>query len=248
MANPRLPGISENEQALLYAKLNEYNRGRASFKEVGVYLVVLPRPGKPNYSLWLYSPLPEKQSILYIHDLSPDINESLRMASTMFYYSKRCIILVDYNEKRMQSNGDDLIFFGKYRGHFLHEILKIDPAYLSWVAYKFIPKDSETGTFRQNSTSLSFHTPGYNDKKIEGEAFIQPLSGRIRRKADRLKIKSHPGKIGRRSVQNKSERHYPTVFCQAGTDFDRCQWKFSHHEYSIKKSQCGFMHSIRDRT
>ncbi len=80
MANPRLPGISENEQALLYAKLNEYNRGRASFpkREEGVYLVVLPRPGKPNYSLWLYSPLPEKQSILYIHDLSPDINESLR--------------------------------------------------------------------------------------------------------------------------------------------------------------------------
>ena len=128
MANPRLPGISENEQALLYAKLNEYNRGRASFKEEGVYLVVLPRPGKPNYSLWLYSPLPEKQSILYIHDLSPDINESLRVASTMFYYS------------RMQSNGDDLIFFGKYRGHFLHEILKIDPSYLSWIAYKFTPK------------------------------------------------------------------------------------------------------------
>ena len=136
MANPKLPGISESEQALLYAKLNEYNRGRASFKEAGVYLVVLPRPGKPNYSLWLYSPLPEKQSILYIHDLSPDINESLRIASTMFYYSRRCLILMDYNEKRMQSNGDDLIFFGKYRGHFLHEILKVDPAYLSWIAYK----------------------------------------------------------------------------------------------------------------
>lgn len=140
MANPRLPGIPENEQALLYGKLNEYNRGRASFKEAGVYLVALPRPGKPNYSLWLYSPLLEKQYILYIHDLSPDINESLRMASTMFYYSRRCLILVDYNEKRMQSNGDDLIFFGKYRGHFLHEILKVDPAYLSWIAYKFTPK------------------------------------------------------------------------------------------------------------
>ena len=149
MANPRLPGISENEEALLYAKLNEYNRGRASFKEAGVYLVVLPRPGKPNYSLWLYSPLPEKQSILYIHDLSPDINESLRMASTMFYYSRRCLILMDYNEKRMQSNGDDLIFFGKYRGHFLHEILKIDPAYLSWVAYKFTPKIPKQERFVQ---------------------------------------------------------------------------------------------------
>lgn len=140
MANPKLPGIPDNEQALLYAKLNEYNRGRASFKEAGVYLLVLPRPGKPSYSLWLYSPLPERQSILYIHDLSPDINESLRMASTMFYYSRRCLILMDYNEKRMQSNGDDLIFFGKYRGHYLHEILKIDPAYLSWIAYKFTPR------------------------------------------------------------------------------------------------------------
>ena len=59
MANPRLPGISENEQALLYAKLNEYNRGRASFKEAGVYLVVTPRPGKPNYSLWLILPCPK---------------------------------------------------------------------------------------------------------------------------------------------------------------------------------------------
>lgn len=140
MANPKLPGISESEQSLLYAKLNEYNRGRASFKEEGVYLVVLPRPGKPDYSLWLYSPLPERQSILFIHDLSPDINESLRMASTMFYYSRRCLILMDYNEKRMQSHGDDLIFFGKYKGHFLHEILKIDPAYLSWIAFKFVPK------------------------------------------------------------------------------------------------------------
>lgn len=140
MANPYLPGISENEQALLYTKLNEYNRGRASFKEVGVYLVVLPRPGKAHYSLWFYSPLPERQTILYIHDLSPDINESMRMASTLLYYSQRCLILMDYNEKRMQSNGDDLIFFGKYRGHFLHEILKIDPTYLSWIAYKFTPK------------------------------------------------------------------------------------------------------------
>ena len=37
-------------------------------------------------------------------------------------------------------NGDGLIVFGKYRGHFLHEILKIDPSYLSWIAYKFTPK------------------------------------------------------------------------------------------------------------
>ena len=136
MANPRLPGISETEETLLYAKLNEYNRGRISFKKAGAYLIVLPRSGHSNYSLWVYSPEPEKQSILFIHDLSPDIYEALRMASTMFYFSKRCLLIVDYNLKRMQSNGDDLIPFGKYRGHYLHEILKVDPAYLSWIAYK----------------------------------------------------------------------------------------------------------------
>ena len=58
MANPILPGISEAEQELLYKKLNEYNQGRTSYKEAGAYLVVLPRPESPRYSLWVYSPLP----------------------------------------------------------------------------------------------------------------------------------------------------------------------------------------------
>lgn len=40
----------------------------------------------------------------------------------------------------MQSNGDDIISFGRYRGHYLHEILKVDLAYLSWIAYKYTPK------------------------------------------------------------------------------------------------------------
>lgn len=140
MANPRLPGISEAEENLLYTKLNEYNRGRASFKEAGVYLVVLPRSGHPNYSVWIFSPQLEKQTILFIHDLSPDIHESLRMASTLFYFSRRCLYIIEYNEKRMAGNGDDIISFGKYHGHYLHEILKVDPSYLSWIAYKYIPK------------------------------------------------------------------------------------------------------------
>ena len=249
MANPRLPGISENEQALLYAKLNEYNRGRASFKEAGVYLVVLPRPGKPNYSLWLYSPLPEKQSILYIHDLSPDINESLRMASTMFYYSRRCIILVDYNEKRMQSNGDDLIFFGKYRGHFLHEILKIDPAYLSWVAYKFTPKIPKQERFVK--IAQAYHSI-YLDimirksrEKRSSSRYLGELGEKLtdlKLKVTRVRLEDDPYKT------RVNGTTYPTVFCQADTDFNRCQWKPGYYKYSIKKSQCGFMHSIRDRT
>lgn len=149
MANPIIPGISQAEQDLLYSKLNAYNQGRASFKEAGTYLVALPRPGHPQYSLWIYSPLSERHSIFYIHDLSTDIHESLRIASTICYYSPRCLLVVDYNAKRMQSNGDDLISFGKYHGHFLHEILRIDPAYLTWIAFKFMPRIPKQERFMQ---------------------------------------------------------------------------------------------------
>ena len=144
-----MPGIAPSEQALLYSKLNEYNRGRASYKEVGAYLVVMPRAGQPAYSLWIYSPLPERQSIFYVCDLAADVHEALRTASTLCFYSPRPLLMVEYNAKRMQSKGDDLVFFGKYRGHFLHEVLRIDPAYLSWIAFKFRPQIPKQERFVQ---------------------------------------------------------------------------------------------------
>ena len=144
MANPIIPGILQTEQDLLYSKLNAYNQGRASYKEVGAYLVVLPRPEHLQYTLWIYSPLPGRQSIFYICDLSTDIHETLRMASTLCFYSPRSLLLVEYNAKRMQSKGDDIISVGKYHGHFLHEILRIDPAYLTWIAFKFQPRIYKT--------------------------------------------------------------------------------------------------------
>lgn len=140
MANPILPGISIVEQELLYQKLNEYNLKKASFKEAGAYLVVLPRPERSKYSLWIYFPLHGRQSIFYIFDLSVDIHETLRMASSLCYYSSRPLLLVEYNAKRMQNKGDDIISFGKYHGHYLHEIMQIAPSYLSWIAFKFTPR------------------------------------------------------------------------------------------------------------
>ena len=134
MANPLIPGISATEQDLLYKKLSIYNQKKASFKEAGAYLVVLPRTDYPRYSLWVYSPLPERQSIFYIFDLNEDVHEALRIASTLCYYSLRPLLLVEYNAKRMQNRGDDIISFGKYHGHYLHEILRIDPGYLTWIA------------------------------------------------------------------------------------------------------------------
>ena len=129
MANPKIPHLSEVDENQLYQNLSLYNQGRASFKEEGAYLVALPYSGHPSYSLWVYSPLPERQSIFFICDLTNDIHESMRSASTLCYYSKRPMYIVEYNAKRMQSRGDDLVSFGKYHGHFLHEILRIE----SWL-------------------------------------------------------------------------------------------------------------------
>ena len=50
MTNPLIPGITAAEQDVLYQKLNEYNLKKASFKEVGAYLVVLPRADCPRYT------------------------------------------------------------------------------------------------------------------------------------------------------------------------------------------------------
>ena len=185
MANPILPGISEAEQELLYKKLNEYNQGRTSYKEAGAYLVVLPRPESPRYSLWVYSPLPERQSIFYVQDLSTDIHESLRAASSLCYYSPRCILLVEYNAKRMQSKGDDIISFGKYHGHFLHEIFRIDPAYVSWIAYKFTPRIPKQERFVKIAQAYhSIHLDimiRKSREKRSSEIFYQPFSGERRR-------------------------------------------------------------------
>lgn len=149
MANPILAGISPAEQELLYSNLNVYNQGRASYKEAGAYLVVLPRTEQPQYSLWIYSPLPERQAIFYICNLSENIHEALRVASTLCFYSPRRLYIVEYNTKRMQNKGDDIVSFGKYRGHFLHEVLSIDPSYLTWIAFKYTPRIPKQERFVQ---------------------------------------------------------------------------------------------------
>ena len=125
MAKPIIPGLNAAEQQQIYEQLLRYNEGRESYKVSGAYLIVLPHTGKSRYSLWFYSPLVERATILYLYDLTESIEESLRKVSALFFKSPRKVFLVEYNEKRMATKGDDLIGFGKYRGHYLHEIFRI---------------------------------------------------------------------------------------------------------------------------
>ena len=212
MATLKLPGLSVQEITSLYNKLNEYNQGRASYKEAGAYLVVLPRVEKLHYTLWLYSLLSQRQPLLYICDLSTDIHDSLRMASSMFYYSRLSLYLVAYNEKRMQSNGDDLIAFGKYRGHFLHEILKIDPAYLGWIAYKYTPQIPKQERFVKiaqayYSVYLDFMLHISKEKKSSGH-YLGEIGERLtnlKLKINHIKLEDDPYKT---RIYNGKEEFY----------------------------------------
>lgn len=59
------------------------------------------------------------------------------------------------------------------------------------------PEDSQTGTFRQNSTGLPFGTSGHNAAENERDTPGESLFGRSEREADRLKAESHAGAFGR---------------------------------------------------
>ena len=61
----------------------------------------------------------------------------------------RPLLIVEYNSKRMQNSGDDISSFGIYHGHYLHEILRIDPGYLTWIAFKFTPRIPKQERFVQ---------------------------------------------------------------------------------------------------
>ena len=210
MANPRLPNITESEQELLYEKLNIYNQGKASYKEVGCYLVVLPREGHPNYSLWFYTPLLDRRCILFIEDLKPDIIQSLRIVTSELWYANRRILITDYNEKRMSTHGDDLIAFGKYRGHFLYEILRIDPGYVNWIAFKYtpaIPKQERFVKMKERGQAVQSHP------------------------------ENNQSTGGRRSVQDSCHRDNSGLLRPPAPDGHRYEWQPGQPDLCLRQSQ-----------
>lgn len=228
MANPIIPGIPQTEQDLLYSKLNAYNQGRASYKEVGAYLIVLPRPEHLQYTLWIYSPLPERQSIFYICDLSTDIHETLRMASTLCFYSPRSLLLMEYNAKRMQSKGDDIISIGKYHGHFLHEILRIDPAYLTWIAFKFQPRIPKQERFVQIAKIYhSVHLDITTKKNVPNHR--RTFSGEGRGKSGEPDTDRTQRATGRQPLQDAAQRNHSLFLRTPSVETERLRRQLRQH-------------------
>lgn len=237
MANPRLPNITEAEQELLYEKLNVYNQGKASYKEAGCYLVVLPREGHPDYSLWFYTPLLDRRCILFIEDLKPDIIQSLRIVTSELWYANRQILVTDYNEKRMSTHGDDLIAFGKYRGHFLYEILRIDPGYVNWIAFKYTPIIPKQERFVKMAQAYNCV---YLDKMLKKEipaTSHQPFLRKERGQA----VQSHPENNQstgrRRPIQDLRHRDDSGLLRTPAPDGHRCERQPGQPDLCIRQSQ-----------
>lgn len=70
MANPKLPGIPEAEQALLYAKLNEYTGASWSYKEAGPDLCSAKTGTSHLLGLDLFAYTREEQTFVYSRTLS----------------------------------------------------------------------------------------------------------------------------------------------------------------------------------
>lgn len=212
MANPKLPDISEQEQRLLYEKLNTYNQSKVSYKEIGCYLVVLPREGHPTYSLWFYSPLLDKRSFLFIENLTSGIIASLRIITSKFWYSNRCIFITDYNEKRMSTHGDDLISFGKYRGHFLYEIFQIDPNYINWIACKFTPHIPKEERFVKMAQAYNLVLLDLMLRKKRPEHSTSQFLGKVGDKITHLTLKVIKVKLEDDPYKTHMDKHTPLFY------------------------------------
>ena len=85
--------------------------------------------------------------------------------------------------KRGCRHTDDLIAFGKYRGHFLYEILRIDPGYVNWIAFKYTPIIPKQERFVKMAQAYNCV---YLDKMLKKKYQPRPTSRFLGNKGDNL--------------------------------------------------------------
>lgn len=145
-------GITKEIEKIILQKLESFNHGRSS--EKGRYYILLPNEKTLYYTLWFYSPVSVYHSFIYLSTLELNaigsVNKALKMVSNSFL-SLSIIREIDSS----LDNGDDLITFGKYKGHHLQDIYTIDPKYVLWIADKYQPHVKSEYRFKELATTYS---------------------------------------------------------------------------------------------
>lgn len=141
-----MAGMSDYIEQFVWDKLNRFNEGRSSGK--GVYYILLPNDKTAYYTLWFYNPKAVYHFFVYIGNLEINAMSSVNKAMKMLTNTYSTLHIID-QLALAPDNGDDIILFGKYRGHHLHEIYAIDPRYVCWIADKYEPRVKSEYRFKE---------------------------------------------------------------------------------------------------
>lgn len=161
----KISGISVEIERIVLEKLDAFNEGKASDKER--YYLVAPTEKTVYYTLWFYSSAAVYHPFVFLDRLELNLLNSLDKAMKIVANSCYPLTVTPATGRTAESScdhGDDLITFGKYRGHTLQEIFTIDPRYVAWLADKYEPRVKNEFRFKELATVyhrvyIDLHTP-----------------------------------------------------------------------------------------
>lgn len=173
------PGITEEILKMIRGKLEVFNRGKVAGK--GRYYILLPNEKTLYYTLWFYNPLAVYHSFIYLSSLELNAIGSVAKAMRLTANSYLPLSIIREIDSYVE-NGDDLILFGRYRGHHLQEIYTIDPRYLLWLADKYEPRVKSEHRFKEMAAN---YAQAYLDLqtrrryKTSSSQFVGEVGGRL---------------------------------------------------------------------
>lgn len=165
-------------------KLNTFNAGRNADK--GVYFILLPNEKTAYYTLWFHNPGAEYHPNVFLSTLDVNAINSVEKAMKAVANSFTTLTV----KRRIDSishNADDIISFGKYRGHHLFEVTTIDPKYISWIANKYEARIQSERRFKELATSYLWVHQDLHTSRTH-KAPISCFVGTIDEKLNDLKL------------------------------------------------------------
>lgn len=178
-----ISGISNEIEKVILEKLGTFNAGKTSDK--GRYYILMPNERTLYYTLWFYNPAATYHHYIFLDMLELNIISSLSKAMKIVANSYMALKITNHTDQLFGSssnNGDDIITFGKYRGHKLQEIYTIDPRYIAWLADKYQPRVRNEFRFKElavtyNRIYFDLHTP--RKYKIQTSSYVGAIGEKL---------------------------------------------------------------------
>ncbi len=150
--NAKLPDISKEVEKLIFDKLETFNKGKTTDKSC--YYILVPTDKTLYYTLWFFNLNAVYHPSVYISNLELNAISSINKAIHMVANSFLPLYITDKTDSFF-SHGDDIISFGKYRGHHLQDIYTIDPRYVCWLADKYEAQTKSEHRFKEIAVTYS---------------------------------------------------------------------------------------------